>query len=121
MTRVLCSQVSGPATAALTGCTQGFQNVANNSQVSYDVSTRTTFDADAGFVGLNAGGRHNIKFGYQLNRLFNTVDRGYADLGLIQLFYGPFGQRTLTVSNPVRTALPDRTCSADLAVYSDLV
>ncbi|MBK7932323.1 MAG: TonB-dependent receptor [Acidobacteria bacterium] len=88
ITRVLCSQVSGPATAALTGCTQGFQNVSTNSQVSYDVSTRTTFDADAGFVGLNAGGRHNIKFGYQLNRLFNTVDRGYADLGLIQLFYG---------------------------------
>ncbi|MBK6750847.1 MAG: TonB-dependent receptor [Acidobacteria bacterium] len=85
---MLCSQVSGPATAALTGCTQGFQNVSTNSQVSYDVSTRTTFDADAGFVGLNAGGRHNIKFGYQLNRLFNTVDRGYADLGLIQLFYG---------------------------------
>ncbi len=88
VTRVLCSQVSGGVTTAQTGCVQGFQNVASNSQVNYDVSTRTTFDADAGFVGLNAGGRHNIKAGYQLNRLFNTVDRGYADLGLIQLFYG---------------------------------
>jgi Carboxypeptidase regulatory-like domain/TonB-dependent Receptor Plug Domain/TonB dependent receptor len=87
-TRYVCSQVSGTATAAQTGCAQGFQNVANNAQVNFDVSTRTTFDADAAFVGLNAGGRHNIKFGYQLNRLFNTVDRGYANLGIIQLFYG---------------------------------
>lgn len=87
-TRYVCSQVSGTATAAQTGCAQGFQNVANNAQINFDVSTRTTFDADAAFVGLNAGGRHNIKFGYQLNRLFNTVDSGYADLGIIQLFYG---------------------------------
>lgn len=87
-TRYICSQVSGGVTTAQTGCSQGFQNVASNSQVNYDVSTRTTFDADAAFVGLNAAGRHNIKFGYQLNRLFNTVDRGYANLGIIQLFYG---------------------------------
>jgi hypothetical protein len=86
--RYLCSQVSGPLTPELTGCVQGFQNIANNFQINYDVSTRTTFDADASFVGINAAGRHNIKFGYQLNRLFNTVDQGYADLGIHQLFYG---------------------------------
>ncbi len=86
VTRYICSAL-GPQTAATTGCAQGFQNVGNNSQVNYDVSTRTTFDVDATFTGINAGGRHSIKFGYQYNKLFNTVDRGYRDLGIIQMFY----------------------------------
>ena len=84
--RVICSAVP-LASVATAGCTQGSQNFANNFQVNYDVSTRTTFDADASLVGINLGGRHNFKFGYQFNRLFNTVDNGYADTGIIQLFY----------------------------------
>ncbi|CAN5206013.1 hypothetical protein BH20ACI1_BH20ACI1_16060 [soil metagenome] len=87
-TRYICSQVSGGLTSTQTGCSQGFQNIASNFQTNFDVSTRTTFDADASLVGINLGGRHNFKFGYQLNRLFNTVDRGYRDLGIVQLFYG---------------------------------
>ena len=86
-TRYICNQVSGPATAAQTGCNQGFQNIASNFQTNFDVSTRTTFDADASLL-FRAVGRHNLKFGYQLNRLFNDVSRGYTDLGIIQLFYG---------------------------------
>ncbi len=86
ITRVICSRL-GPQTAATTGCAQGFQNIGNNNQINYDVSTRTTFDADASLVGINLGGRHNFKFGYQFNRLFNTVSNGYKDLGIIQLFY----------------------------------
>lgn len=85
-TRYICSQL-GPQTSATTGCVQGFQNIANNNQINYDVSTRTTFDADANLVGVNFGGRHQFKFGYQFNRLFNTVSNGYKDLGIIQLFY----------------------------------
>jgi hypothetical protein len=87
VTRYVCSAVSGGATAATAGCSTGFQNIANNSQIEYDVSTRTTFDIDASFVGINAGGRHNIKVGYQQNNLFNTVDTGYVPYGIIQLFY----------------------------------
>ena len=87
-TRYICSQVSGTVTPAQAGCSQGFQNVASNNQINFDVSTRTTFDADASLVGVNLGGRHNFKFGYQFNRLFNTVSNGYKDLGIIQLFYG---------------------------------
>jgi hypothetical protein len=86
VTRVICSRL-GTQTVATTGCSQGFQNVGNNNQINYDVSTRTTFDADASLVGINLGGRHNFKFGYQFNRLFNTVSNGYKDLGIIQLFY----------------------------------
>jgi hypothetical protein len=87
VTRVICSRL-GTQTSATTGCpAQGFQNVGNNNQINYDVSTRTTYDADASLVGINLGGRHNFKFGYQFNRLFNTVSNGYKDLGIIQLFY----------------------------------
>ncbi|MET0754084.1 MAG: TonB-dependent receptor [Pyrinomonadaceae bacterium] len=86
-TRYVCSAVSGTVTPALAGCSTGFQNVANNDQINYDVSTRRTFDADASLIGINALGRHNFKFGYQLNKLFNTVDKGYVPYGIIQLFY----------------------------------
>lgn len=107
VTRVLCSQVTTTViSTAQTGCTQGFQNVASNSQVNFDVSTRTTLDADAAFVGIEAGGTHNLKFGFQYNRLFNTVDRGYTDLGLIQLFYG----RLIDALAPVAPSGP--LCSA---------
>ena len=71
---------------------------------AFDVSTRTTYDVDASFVGINAGGRHNIKVGYQLNKLFNDVDSGYAGSGYLLLYYG----RPITVyTGPVVTPLPD--------------
>lgn len=86
VTRVICSRL-GTQTAATTGCSEGFQNVTNNNQINFDVSTRTTYDIDASFVGLNFAGRHNFKVGYQDNKLFNNVSNGYTDLGIIQLFY----------------------------------
>ncbi len=107
VTRVLCSQVS-VVTSAQTGCAQGFQNVASNSGTAFDVSTRTTFDADASIVGVNAGGTHNFKFGYQYNRLYNSVERGYTNLGLIQLFYGRLisALAPVTPSGPICPAAP---------------
>jgi hypothetical protein len=86
VTRVICSAVP-TAQVGIAGCSQGQQNIANNNQINYDVSTRSTFDVDASLVGINLGGRHNFKFGYQFNRLFNTVSNGYKDLGILQLFY----------------------------------
>lgn len=112
VTRVLCSQVSGFLTAAETGCAQGFGNVANNSQKAYDASTRLTYDIDAGFVGINALGRHNFKVGYQMNKLANDVDSGYAHLGLIQLFYGRqiSALASVTPSAPLCTAANFPNC-----------
>lgn len=98
VTRFICQAGFAASTTPGSGCTSGFQNIANNFQINYDVSTRTTFDVDASFVGINAGGRHNFKVGYQLNRLFNTVDQGYAGLGIVQLFYG-FSIDNLTGAN----------------------
>ncbi len=87
ITRFICSpsSINIPAGA---GCAAGFQNIANNSVRDYDVSERTTFDASADIVGINAFGRHNFKFGYQFNRVFNKVKEGYTDTGIVQLFYG---------------------------------
>ncbi len=84
-TRYLCSISGAPPPGS--GCVAGF-NTGDNFTIDYDVSTRTTFDADAALVGINAGGRHNFKFGYQFNRLYNTVSEGYADRGYVVLYYG---------------------------------
>jgi len=91
-TRFLCSVSGNPASipggAAAAGCSRGFSNFPSNFQIAYDVSTRTTIDADAGIVGVNLLGRHDFKFGYQFNRIFNTVDDGFRDTGVVVLFYG---------------------------------
>ena len=87
----LATQLNLPnaaAAEAAAGCARSFVNFPSNTQINYDVSTRTTFDADAALVGINLGGRHNFKFGYQYNRLFNTVDEGYRNTGYVQLLYG---------------------------------
>lgn len=105
VTRFICVAGWAADTTPGSGCTSGFQNIANNFQIAYDVSTRTTFDVDASVVGVQAGGRHNFKFGYQFNRLFNSVDQGYANLGIVQLYYGR-GIDTLTgVNEPTAGAL----------------
>ena len=85
--RVLCQAVQASA-AATAGCATGFQNVTSNSQVNRDISIRTNFEGDAGF-GVNLLGRHDFKFGYQNAKITNDVDRGYAALGIFQLYYGP--------------------------------
>jgi hypothetical protein len=87
-TRYLCSTSGNPASIPGSGCSSGFTNFPSNFQIAYDVSTRTTFDADASLVGINAGGRHNFKFGYQFNHLANTTDQGYKNTGIVVLYYG---------------------------------
>ena len=120
-TRYICSQVSTTVTSTQTGCSQGFQNIGSNFQTNFDVSTRTTFDADASLVGVNFGGRHNFKFGYQLNRLFNSVNRGYRELGIIQLFYGrainalaPVDPTGATAANPTGFCAAGQTTGCNL-------
>lgn len=66
---------------------RGF-NTGSNSVTQLDASIRTTFDADASFIGLNFFGRHNAKFGYQINNLYNDLESGYANSGYVLLYYG---------------------------------
>lgn len=87
-TRFICNAAGNPATVAGSGCIRNFNNIGNNFQIAYDVSTRNTFDADANIIGVQLGGRHNFKFGYQLNRLSNNTSQGYRNQGIVQLYYG---------------------------------
>ncbi len=75
--------VSGAGT-----CSSGFSSVPTVFATNKDISRRKTFDADATVIINNFGGRHNLKFGYQLNRLSNDVDQGYVSTGEIRFFYG---------------------------------
>jgi len=84
----VCSSAGNPASVPGSGCTSGFTSIANNFAIDYDVSTRTTTDIDASFVGIDFGGRHNFKTGYQRNRLFNSTQQGYTDTGIVTLYYG---------------------------------
>jgi hypothetical protein len=113
-TRFVCSGTSGnPSAVAGSGCSGGFTNFASNFQIDYDVSTRRTLDADASFVGLNFGGRHNIKVGYQLNKLFNTTSQGYTDTGIVQLnFASPISGLTGQDPTGATAANPSGFCAA---------
>ncbi len=87
ITRYLCSTSGNPSGVPGSGCSSGFANITNNFQFDYDLSTRTTLDLDAPMTADNLAGRHNFKFGYQLNSLYNSVSQGYTDTGYIVLYY----------------------------------
>jgi hypothetical protein len=76
-----------PGTAAGGTCSSGFSNVPTVFKTVKDISKRTTFDTDATFI-FNAWGRHNLKFGYQLNKISNDVDQGYFGVGEVRISYG---------------------------------
>lgn len=84
-TRFVCGQV---VDTAVSGCLQGEQNINTNYAINYDVSVRKTLDADATFLFNGFLGRHQFKGGYQYNGIYNNVDQGYINNGLVQLFYG---------------------------------
>jgi len=83
--RYIC-QVVPTAVAATAGCAQGFATAANDL-ISRDVSIRTTIDAQASYL-FSAGGRHELKGGYQNSKIYNDVLSGNASgVGRSYLFY----------------------------------
>ena len=88
VTRFICTGAAASAVPANAGCSFGFQNVPSNSQINKDASVRLNFEGDASYILNNFGGRHEFKGGYQNARVTNDVDRGYAALGIVQLYYG---------------------------------
>ncbi|MBS1795520.1 MAG: TonB-dependent receptor [Acidobacteria bacterium] len=90
--RVRCinGNTAVPGVTPAGSCVAGFSNVPNILGVDKDISRRTTFDTDASVI-FDGLGRHNLKFGYQFNKIFNDVANGYARIGgpgEIRLFYG---------------------------------
>lgn len=76
-----------PGTSASGTCGSGFANVPTVFKTNKDISKRTTFDTDATFI-FNGFGRHNLKFGYQMNKISNDVDQGYFGVGEVRISYG---------------------------------
>lgn len=68
------------------GCSQGFSTLPNGETVK-DVSIRTSFDVDATYL-FSAGGRHELKGGFQSSKVFNDVATGFTTKGQITFIYG---------------------------------
>lgn len=88
-TRFRCPTATGAiAPPAEAGCSLGFQTITTNSQINYDASTRLNFEGDVSYIVNRFAGRHEFKGGYQNTKVSNKVDRGYADNGIVELYYG---------------------------------
>jgi hypothetical protein len=99
--RRLCS-TGGVASAipAEAGCTHGQQNFPSFAALIFDVSRRRTFDIDAAYL-FTAGGRHQLKGGYQFNGIANDVLNRNVDQLVLQ-----YGRSINTVSRVSATILP---------------
>jgi hypothetical protein len=87
--RIRCLNGGSPAGVPATNpCASGFNSTSDITTTVKDISTRKTFDADAAYLVDSLLGRHNFKFGYQLNKLSNDVDQGYFGIGEVRLFWG---------------------------------
>jgi hypothetical protein len=81
--QVVCSVGSATIPGA---CPTGFSSPANSETIK-DISIRTNIEADA-TVTFDAGGRHEVKGGYQRAKIFNDVAAGFAAKGRITFSYG---------------------------------
>ncbi len=81
--RYVCQQGSTTIPGA---CTTGFTSPANTETIR-DVSIRTNYEGDATYT-FSAGGRHELKGGYQRFRIFNDAARGYSTKGRLDFYYG---------------------------------
>lgn len=87
--RIRCLNGGSPAGVPATNpCASGFNSTSDITKTSKDISIRKTIDADASYLVDSLAGRHNFKFGYQLNKLSNDVDQGYFGIGEVRLFWG---------------------------------
>lgn len=87
--RIRCLNGGSPAGVPATNpCASGFNSTSDITKTSKDISIRNTVEADANYLVDDLGGRHNFKFGYQLNKLSNDVDQGYFGVGEVRLFWG---------------------------------
>jgi hypothetical protein len=87
--RIRCLNGGSPAGVPATNpCASGFNSTSDITTTVKDISIRKTFEADANYLVDSMAGRHNFKFGYQLNKLSNDVDQGYFGIGEVRLFWG---------------------------------
>jgi len=71
------NNLSFPEVPAALRRSSGFQNIPDNNKTVRDEQTRLNFQADGTYYA-EAGGSHQIKFGFQADRLGNNVLSGEA-------------------------------------------
>ena len=77
----------------ISGCTNNTNisfpcsTTGSNSITTKDVSIRTSYDFSAAYI-FTAGGRHELKGGYQRFSIFNDVQSGNNAIGQIRFFIG---------------------------------
>ncbi|MBS1811036.1 MAG: TonB-dependent receptor [Acidobacteria bacterium] len=87
-TRFRCVGIASEIPAAA-GCGAGFDSLpTGNTQINYDASVRLNFEGDLSYIVNKFGGRHEFKGGYQNAKVSNQVNRGYANLGRVDLYHG---------------------------------
>jgi len=84
--RIQCVFGSTPSTPFPGACPQGLLTPANSETIR-DVSIRTNYEGDATYT-FNAGGRHELKGGYQRFKIFNDAASGYSTKGRLDFYYG---------------------------------
>ncbi|HEX2639770.1 MAG TPA: TonB-dependent receptor, partial [Pyrinomonadaceae bacterium] len=88
--RIICQSVPSQYIAQA-GCAQGFSNISSNENVFKDVSIRDTWDASLTYV-FKGLGTHEVKGGYQRNKIYNDVSTGNVfgsgGQGRTYLYYG---------------------------------
>ncbi len=85
-TRFICATGAyAPPSTFANGCPSGYSD-PSNSVTRFDVSKRTNIEGDMTYF-FNAGGRHELKGGYQWSRILNEVNRGYIKTGVVYLYY----------------------------------
>lgn len=83
--RIRCLNGGSPVGVPATNpCASGFNSTSDITTTVKDISIRKTFDADVNYLVSH----HNLKFGYQLNKLTNDVNQGYFGVGEVRLFWG---------------------------------
>lgn len=81
-----CNYGNSGSTTFPGACNTGYVSASTTVNLR-DVSVRTNYEGDATF-SFNAGGRHQLKGGYQHTGIFNDIARGFAQI--VFLAYGDY-------------------------------
>ncbi|MGH9512495.1 MAG: carboxypeptidase regulatory-like domain-containing protein [Terriglobales bacterium] len=82
-----CPQGGNPLPASLQQVAGHFNDPYNQFYTRFNANKAIQFDQDIAFFKSGWMGTHNLKFGYQLNRLQNKISQTYSEPD-VQLFVG---------------------------------
>jgi len=69
--------------------------IGPNLAYLYNVNSRTSFSQDLAYFKKGFFGTHNLKFGYQLNHLYENVNQSFTN-DLVRVGYTTYGTQTTT-------------------------